>query len=527
VLYTFDQFSLDVARYELRKGNDIVRLEPHVFDLLVYLIRNRERVVSKDDLISDVWNGRIVSDSTLTSRITAVRRAVGDSGRRQCLIRTLARRGIRFVGEVKEEHRNQQAALHTGPLTATQGSEPHWYSTKGLPDKPSIAVLPFDNLSGDSDQDYFSDGIAEEVITALSQLRWFFVIARNSTFAYKGHSTDVRQIGRDLGVRYVLEGSVRKGGKRVRVTAQLVDAATGSHIWADRFDQDLTDIFALQDEVAAKVAAAVEPKLLAAENLRAEKRSGADLDAWDLVARAMPHFWRLHARESEAAISILLEAVKRYPSYAPAHSVLAFALLVAGHMGWRTNASDREAADRLARHAVQLDDADPWAYMALGYLAFVRRRTEEAVDNFKAAIEFNPNFAAAHGYAGWVLAHDGQTEEAISLLEQAIRLSPRDPFNVFYLAGFAAAHYLAGRYTVAAEWARRALRIRPEHLGARRKLVASLAQAGVMEEAESEMARLRELQPGLSIAWIRQAVPYTSKPMDQFLEGMRKAGLTD
>ncbi len=224
-------------------------------------------------------------------------------------------------------------------------------------------------MSGDPEQEYFSDGITEDIITALSRLRWFFVIARNSTFAYKGQAVDVKQVGRDLGVRYVLEGSVRKSGQRVRITSQLLDAMTGNHIWAERYDRELTEIFALQDGITASVTAAIEPKLLAAEGTRAETRSIDDLNAWDLVARALSHFWKLTAAESAAAITILRQAVERYPNYAPAHSTLSFALLVSTYVGWVSGGGDREFATRLAHRAAELDDSDPWAQMALGYLA--------------------------------------------------------------------------------------------------------------------------------------------------------------
>jgi tetratricopeptide (TPR) repeat protein len=313
----------------------------------------------------------------------------------------------------------------------------------------------------------------------------------------------------------------------VRITGQLMDAMTGNHIWAERYDRELTDIFALQDEITASVTTAIEPKLLAAEGVRAETRSIDDLDAWDLVARALSHFWKLSAAESEIAITILRQAVERHSNYAPAHSMLAFALLVAAHMGWIRAGGDRDVAERLAQRAAELDESDPWAHMALGYLAFAARRTEEAVRRFRAAIELNPNFAAAYGYIGWALAHDGQSDEAIKNLQQAIRMSPHDPFNVFFLAGFAAAHYLAGRYTEAAEWAEQAVQLRPGHLGARRKLCASLAQAGKIEEARAALSTLRLLQPNISIAWVKQSVPYTFRPMEHFLEGLRKAGLTD
>jgi TolB-like protein len=394
-----------------------------------------------------------------------------------------------------------------------------------LPDKPSIAVLPFQNMSGDTEQEYFSDGITEDIITALSRLRWFFVIARNSTFAYKGKGVDIKHLGRELGVRYFLEGSVRKSGQRVRITGQLIDATTGNHIWAERYDRELTDIFALQDEITTSVTAAIEPKLLAAEGIRNETRSIADLNAWDLVARALSHFWKLTATESETAIKILREAVQRYPNYAPAHSMLAFALLVSGHMGWAPDGEERESVAHHAHNAVELDESDPWAHMALGYLAFTGRQTEAAVRHFQAAIDLNPNFAAAYGYVGWAQVFDGRSEEALRCFEQAMRMSPRDPLNGFFSAGISAAHYFSGNYLEAVKWGRQAVQLRPGIPGGHRILCASLAQAGLNEEARSVTSQLRQLQPNLSIAWTERNVPYTTGPMAKFLEGLRKAGL--
>jgi TolB-like protein/Flp pilus assembly protein TadD len=390
-----------------------------------------------------------------------------------------------------------------------------------LPDKPSIAVLPFANMSGDPEQEYFADGISEDIITGLSKLRWFFVIARNSSFTYKGNAVDVKRVARELGVRYVLEGSVRKGGNRVRITAQLIDAATNNHIWADRYDGELTDVFALQDEITKKVVAAIEPRLLEAEGIRSQNRSPDDLGAWEMVIQANSLFWRLTKTENEAAIALLKRAVERYPDYAPAHSMLAFMMLVSGHLGW----SVEEQAAALAARAAALDDNDPWAHLALGYAAFVRRQTSVATAEFRRAIALNPNFAAAYGYLGWALAFDGQSDQAIAHLEEAIRMSPHDPQNAVFNAGFAAAHYLAGRYAKAVEYSSTALQQRSAFTAGYRIHCASLAQNGQSDEARAVLARLKELQPDVSIAWIKQNVPYQPGPMAKFLEGMRKAGL--
>ena len=320
----------------------------------------------------------------------------------------------------------ESAPLATAQSGAASKSEP------ASSNRPSIAVLPFANMSGDPEQEYFADGISEDIITGLSKLRWFFVIARNSSFAYKGKAVDVKRAARELGVRYVLEGSVRKGGNRVRITAQLIDAATGNHIWADRYDGDLTDIFALQDEITRKVVAAIEPKLLEAEGIRSQSRSPEDLGAWDMVIQANSLFWRLTKTEGEAAIAMLKQAVERYPDYAPAHSMLAFAMLMSRLLGWTLIAPQVKEAETLAARAAELDDSDPWAHLALGYVAHTMRRTDAAAEEYQRAIDLNPNFAAAHGYLGFTLALAGRSDEAIAHLEQAIRMSPQDPQNAIF-----------------------------------------------------------------------------------------------
>ena len=392
-------------------------------------------------------------------------------------------------------------------------------------EKPSIAVLPFVNMSGDPEQEYFSDGITEDIITALSRLRWFFVIARNSTFSYKGKSVDVKQIGRELGVRYILEGSIRKIGNRVRITAQLIDATTGVHIWAERYDRELTDIFALQDEITQSVTAAIEPKLVEAEGVHSQGRSPDDLAAWDLVMRAVARFWRMTTAESEAAIDMLRLAVQRYPNYAPAHSMLAFALLVSDHVGWATAGSSSRVAANLAHRAAELDDEDPWAHLALGYLAFAARQTEDAVGEFKRALDLNPNFAAAYGYLGWAVVFDGRHEEAIEYFQRAFRMSPHDPLIAFFYAGMCAASYFARRFDEAVEWGRKSIQQRPGFIAGHRILCASFAQAGRTEEARAAMAQVRKLQPNISIAWLEEHVPYTPGAIAHYLDGMRKAGM--
>jgi adenylate cyclase len=391
--------------------------------------------------------------------------------------------------------------------------------------RPSIAVLPFTNMSGDLEQEYFADGISEDIITGLSRLHWFFVIARNSSFIYKGKAIDVKRVARELGVRYVLEGSVRKGGNRVRITAQLIDAATGNHLWADRYDGELTDIFELQDEITKRVVAAIEPRLLEAEAIRSQSRTSENLDAWDLVMQANSLLWRLTKAEDETAIAMLNRAIERYPDYAPARSMLAFALLFRAITAGVSRNRDVKDAATLATRAAELDDNDPWAHLALGYADFLMRRTDHAIEEFQRALDINPNFAAAHGYLGSALAFNGQSDEAIPHSEQALRLSPHDTQNAIFNVGLAAAHYLAGHYAEAIACARKAVQQRSEWTPGHRMYCASLAQAGQLDEAHAALDRLKELQPDISIAWIEQNVPYQPGPMAKFLEGMRKAGL--
>jgi TolB-like protein/Flp pilus assembly protein TadD len=378
-------------------------------------------------------------------------------------------------------------------------------------------------MSGDPEQEYFADGVSEDIITAISKLRWFFVIARNSSFVYKGKTVDVKHVGGELGVRYVLEGSVRKSGQRVRITAQLIDAATGNHIWADRYDGDLSDVFALQDRITSSVVATIEPRLLEAESVRSQSRTPNDVRAWDMLMQANFLFWRLNKTDGEAAISILRRAIQLYPDYAPARSMLAFAMLLLGYLGYIDPQVNDAAA--LAARAAELDRNDPWAYVALGFVAFTERHTDESIDHFQRALDLNPNFAAAHGYLGWALSFDGQSERAIVHSQTAIRMSPHDPQQVIFYGGMAAAHYLAGRYDEAINSALSVLRFRPTFNGARRLLVAALAQADRLDEARKELERLKNFQPDVSLVWIEKNVPYTPGPMKSYLEGWRKVEL--
>jgi TolB-like protein len=362
VQFHFADYALDIDRRELKRGSELISIGPQVFDLLVYLVKSRERVVSRDDVLDAVWSGRTVSDSTLTSYINAVRKAVGDTGEEQRLVRTVARKGFRFVGDVRQTQISGAGAPppHTFANAGEQASKPK--PALALPDKPSIAVLPFENMSGDPEQEYFADGIVEDIITALSRNRWLFVIARNSSFTYKGRAVDVKQVSGDLGVRYVLEGSVRKAANRVRVTAQLIDASTGAHLWGDRFEGALEDIFDLQDQVTASVMGAIAPQLEQAEIERAKRKPTGSLDTYDYFLRGMANYYQRNKEAISEAQRLFYKTIEVDPNFSSAYGMAAWCYAWRKINGWMTDPV-QECAEtaRLAWRAAALgpDDALP------------------------------------------------------------------------------------------------------------------------------------------------------------------------
>jgi TolB-like protein/Tfp pilus assembly protein PilF len=522
VQFVFDNHTLDTDRRELRRGAEPIAVEPQVFDLLVYLVRNRDRVVSKDDLVASIWGGRIVSESTLTSRINAARKAVGDSGKNQQMIRTISRRGLRFVGAVRAQPDGPAPAevpvpeeIHVLPRAALP-----------LPDRPAIAVLPFTNMSDDPEQEYFSDGISEDLITALSKLRWFFVVARNSSFTYKGKAVHLKQIADELGVGYVVEGSVRKGGDRVRITVQLNDVVTGSHIWAERYDRDLADVFAVQDEITEAIVAAIEPQIYAAENFRARRKPPNSLDAWGLVMRALSHYWRVTRQDNIAAQALLEKAIAIDPNYGQAFGVLATSHSFCAHMGWEEMATTVPIAERAALAAVGADSEDPWAHHAMAGVHLARRRFDDSLSEFELALRLNPNFSLAQGYYGLALAYCARWEEADAAARRALRLSPRDPLSAIYYGVAAYARFGSCNYEEAMRLSREAIRQRGDFVGALRVLTAAAGMAGQAEVARLALQELRRAQPNISLAWIANEMPWRyTADCDHYLQGLRGAGL--
>lgn len=508
VRFLFEDYVLDPDRRELLRGHTTVSLEPQVFDLLLYLIRNRERVVSREEVFASVWRGRVVSDSALSTRINAARAAVGDSGEAQRLIKTLPRKGLRFVGTVAEEH-------------AVAASAP-----AGLADKPSIAVLPFANMSGDPEQDYFSDGIVEDLTTALSRNRAFLVVARNSAFTYKGKPFDVRQVARELGVRYVLEGSVRKAGSRVRVSAQLIDAATGHHLWAETFDCAVADIFELQDELVSRVVGAIAPQLERAEIDRSRRRPTDDLAAYDLYLHGLDN-WNRWTREGNAkALHLFHAAIERDHDFSTPYGLAASCHVFAKANDWAASFDTKEISI-LIECAADIGVDDPVALCWAGHAhAYFFKDVDRALLLIDRALELDVNLAIAWQRSGWVRGYAGDPEGAIESLNHAMRLNPLEPRVFLTHSAMAFAHFIAGRDAEAVHWASMGLRVKPDWLPALRVAIASNAMRGCMDEARRLRDRYLQIDPQVTVAKICEYYPLRrDADRERLMLGMRKAGV--
>lgn len=398
-----------------------------------------------------------------------------------------------------------------------------------LPDKPSIAVMPFLNMSGDPEQDYFAEGMAEEIITALSRLRWLFVISRNSSFAYKGRPpTDAKQVGRELGVRYVLEGSVRKAGERIRITGQLADATTGNQIWANRYDAGLSDIFDLQDRMTESVVGAIQPSILFAEVEWSARKRPESLLAYDYVLKALPLVWSLVREQNESAQGLLDTALSIEPTYPFALSLLSWCHAQRAVYNW-TDEPDaaRTKALRLAQQGAALSRDDPLVLTILGAAHTVARDFSSATVHLDRALELDPNSAWAWQRSAWLEVHRERPELAIAKFNRALRLSPLDPMAYVCLVGIGDAHFDAGQYEEAIVWLKKAQSQQPEAVWSLRVLVPALVHAGRKPEAASELAQLMQRFPGLTVAKVADSLPFGPRMMERIVSGLRDAGLPD
>jgi len=494
----FGPFVFDAERGTLAREGRSVAISSKGFQLLKALLATPGKLVAKADLMQAAWSDIAIEESNLSVQIAALRKQLGPGPDGGEWIVTVPRAGYRFVGDIVA-HR---APDH--PLITPE-------------DRPSIAVLPLTNLTGDKEQEYLADGITEDIITALTRFRWFFVIARNSSFFYKGQSLDVKQIARDLGVRYLLEGSVRKAGRRVRISAQLIDARSGNHLWAEKYDLELTEVFAIQDEIAERVAGAIEPELLKSQGAEAAARHTGNMTAWDLVRRGTWHFHHVTRDGHWKARELFREACKLDPELPEAHVWLARVNAGIVPYGWSDSpAADQQEGLEAAVRAVHLDERNPYAHYALAIISNYSNQLDQAIKAARKAIEISPSFALGHLGLGMALLFNGRALEATTPLEQGLRLSPYDPQNFVWFNIQALARLFAGQEEAALEAAVRAQQVRPKWWTTLEVLTCCYAALNRWDEARECVIQSEAVvrQPGDALAPLKRNNPHWRQQMD-------------
>ncbi|TJV70014.1 MAG: CadC-family transcriptional regulator [Mesorhizobium sp.] len=511
--FEFSGHRLDLRKGRLQRGGHDVYLRAKSLSLLIYLLENAGRVVGKDELVNAVWPNIAVSDDSLTQCMKDIRKALGADA--DGLVRTVLRRGY-----VIDEDRVRRIGDRDAPNAAGAGEH--------AGDAPSIAVLPFENLSGDPAQDYFADGMVDEIITALSRMRWLFVIARNSSFAYKEQADSVKRAGAELGVRYVLTGSVRKAGDHIRLTGQLIDSSSGKTIWANRYDGTMADVFDLQDQFAGSVVGAIQPSILSAEIDRSRRKRPESLAAYDYVLHAFPLAWSLERAQNDEAMTLLERAIVIEPDYPLALSLLAWCHLQRVTYHWtETPAASREEGLRLAQKGAALSGDDPMVLAVLGAAHSFARDFEVAAMHLARARALDPNSAWAWLRSGWLDVYREWPEAAIEKFEHFARLSPRDPMGYMAEIGIGAAHFVAARYGEAVALTQRGLSQQPGAWWGLRLLVTALVHAGRKDEARHACRRLMETYPGLTITKVGDASPFDADTSERIAAGLREAGLPE
>jgi TolB-like protein len=522
--YLFEEFELDTDRRELYRGADVLPVAPQVFDLLEYLVRHRERVVSKDDLINAVWKGRVVSDAALTTRLNVARNAIGDGGDKQRLIKTLPRKGFRFVGTVQEAQR----------LAVELVSSAHSRDTKPTPNSAprlSIVVLPFVNLSGDPEQDYFVDGVTETLTTDLSRISGAFIIARNTAFTFKGKAVDVVKLGRELNVRYVLEGSVQRGSNRLRVNVQLVDTETGNQLWAERFEKPVGDLFDMQDEIVSRLANALDTQLVAAEARRAERSPHPDATdlcfqgaVWLNMGRAPENM--MQARDFyERALALEPGNVEALVGTARAN------FAIGANLVSDDGVERLAAAEAALAKALSLAPNHPTAHDVMGLVKIFTNRAAQGIAECERALTLDRNLARSHasiGIAKFYLGRGGETE---AHMVQALRLSPRDTQAYIWSMFVGLAKFWQGADAEALVWLRRSLEANRNYPAAHFNLAAALALVGELDEARATAQAGLALNPSYTIRRYRTNTP-SNHPVylagrERIYEGMRMAGVPE
>jgi TolB-like protein/cytochrome c-type biogenesis protein CcmH/NrfG len=506
------EYRLDLGDERLWRGDRPIQISNKAFQLLRLLVGSPNRLLTKDHILDAIWGNVCVSEGLIKEYVHDLRLALGDDPKQPRFIETVHGRGYRFLGGVEVVGRVAAVKSH------------------GLPDKPSIAVLAFANMSSDIGEEYFADGLSEEIITELSRFRSLFVISRNSSFTYKGRTVNVQEVGRDLGVRYLVEGSVRRADNRVRVTAQLIETSTGRHVWADRYDREIKDIFSLQDEITRTIAGAVEPELGTVERERSRMKSPENLDAWDLYQRGLWHLYQETEAGNTEALRHFEQSAELNPDFAPAHTAVACVLCFDVINGYRElpNVSI-EGACRATKQAIALDEKDAMAHVVLGRIQLLQCKHDDAIAELETALRLNPNLADAHHGLGFALTMSGRPGEALLQFDKAIRLSPYDPRSSSFHEMRAWALLVMGRHDEAAGSARIAVRKPNADIWAYSTLGAVLGHLGHLDEAGSALEELLKRKPDFSLGFVRRLVFYNSIPahLDLYLDGLRKAGLPE
>ncbi|MBW6399381.1 winged helix-turn-helix domain-containing protein [Roseomonas sp. HJA6] len=519
---TFAGHEVDLRRHELRRDGNRVHVEPQVFDLLVHLVRNRDRVVSKDELLDEIWSGRIVSEAALSSRINAARKAVGDDGERQTLIKTIHKRGFRFVGEVIERPEETKPAPEPAPATEAPAAD--------RSQRPSVVVLPFANLSAEPDTDYFSYGLTEDIIRLLARHRWMDVLSRHTAAAFRDRDVDAREIGTTFGVRYLVHGSVAKRGDHVRLAAELVSCESGRQLWSETYDLALADVLEVQRTMSEQIAAAIEPELARLEREAAARRPPVNLGAWDCYQRGLFHLWGFTQPGMAEAEAMFRRAIALDPSFARAHGGLAYVLLQEAVVDGTAERKARiDEALRASRSAVALDNQDCMNLCVLGRVHAFRHDFEEAIALLSEALVLNPSFAQAHYALGCTMIWSGRAQEGVVHIDRAAALSPRDPHLSSFHAARALAHIHLGELTEAVDCARRATRVPNAKAWPHIMLVAALGLLQRHEDARRALAGLKEKAPGYNLVAARADFFFCSEEslIERCLDGLRQAGLDD
>jgi TolB-like protein len=515
--YRFSGFRLDPESGLMRDDGTGVQLRAKSLELLNFLVSRAGRVVTKDELLNVVWGGMAVSEDSLSQCVHDVRRALSDVA--QDLIRTVPRRGYLFAGN----------AVIDGELLRTPATNTS-VSTVGKRDGPSLVVLPFLNLSEDPSQDYFADGMVEEIITALTRMKWLFVIARNSSFLYKGRTIDIKSVGQELGVRYVLEGSIRTSGGRMRVSAHLVDADTGTHLWAEKFDGLLEDIFDFQDQITARVVGAIAPKIELAEIGRVSRKATESLQAYDYYLRGLADFYRITRSGNDDSLANLRRAIELDPNYATAYGFAARTYVQRNTGGWvKDYGREWGEAERLARRAIELGQDDAVALSCAAFaLCELCGDPKSAVLCVDRATELSPSLASAWLYSAWIRCEIADVEKALAHIQCVRRLSPNDPQGYSLHSCEGLAHFSAGGYARAMESAEAAMQVKSDFVLAHCLAMASAANAGLMEAAAAARVRALRTAPSLSISRVSRIQPFYDKGVEEaWFSGLRRAGLPE